>query len=208
MAYAGESNPHFRMGSRGLLVFMDQRFLISVLDVSERGIRVSFPVSEFPQEGMYVNLHFQDASGHTCYESEVLAAARETGDGLLLKWPLSVDLGHHRNWWRIAADFRVRIKDHVHPRNVEGAVIDISGGGMLVRTSNGYDTGDNLDLRFRLPGDTTEYYALGQVVHTVMVQHNREEAQHAGIRFVNLEPRTSQALSRYVWHRLRELHTA
>jgi hypothetical protein len=204
--HTGEFNPHFEIGNRALLVFMGQRFLVTILSADYGELRLSYPVSDFPVEGMYVNLEFHDEAGYAAYESEVVRPALQPGDGLVVKRPPAVVRTHHRHCWRVPTDFRVEVKDHVHPRRAEAPAINISAGGMLLRSLIAYNPGNNVDMHFRLPGDALLHTAVGMVVHSAPVPEARDNALHVGVKFVDLDPGTAKCISQYIWRRLRELH--
>jgi hypothetical protein len=57
MSASADSNPQdhlFVTGNRCLLLIMGQRFLVSIQKVTDNTIEVSFPVRDFPVEGMRV----------------------------------------------------------------------------------------------------------------------------------------------------------
>ena len=196
---------HFQVGNRALLVLMGQRYLVSIVSVMDEAIRLTFPVSDFPLEGMYVNLEFHDDQGYSTYESEVIASPREPGDGLLVRRPPDSLRTHHRSSWRVSADFVVEMKNHVHPRRVEAPVINISAGGMLVRADAQLNFGDNVELHFDLPGDARKY-ALAQVVHVNTPEESRGQVPLIGLRFVSPENSLTRAITTYIWRRLRQAH--
>ncbi len=105
-----EEATHFTEGTRALLILMGQRFLVTVLNANTDTLRVSFPVQDFPLEGMYVNLEFHDDLGYVTYETEVIESPKQAGDGLLIRRPPESVRTHHRTAWRVSADFRVEIK--------------------------------------------------------------------------------------------------
>ena len=200
-----EAGAHFIEGNRGLLLLMGHRYLVTVLSVSPENVRVSFPVQSFPMEGMYVNLEFHDDLGYATYESEVLSSPREPGDGLLLRRPPESLRTHHRTSWRVAADFRVEMKGHVHPRRYDAPVINISAGGMLVRSDAPVKMGDNMDLSFDLPGDGPKT-TLGEVMHVNVPEDSRGGVPLLGLRFVSPSEALQKSVTMYIWRRLRQLH--
>lgn len=196
---------HFVEGSRALLVLMGHRFLVTLLHEDREHLRVTFPVQDFPMEGMYVTIEFHDDLGYSSYETEVLQSPAQPGDGLLLKRPSESSRTHHRSSWRVAADFTVQLKSHVHPRRVEAPVINVSAGGMLVRTDMALSMDDNVDLEFNLPGDSLKK-ALAKVVHVHVPDLSKGELPLVGLQFVGIEPAMSKAITHYIWRRLRQLH--
>lgn len=201
---------HFVLGNRALLTFMQQRFLVSLLQVSDEVVRVSFPVSDFPVEGMFVNLEFHDATGYTTFETEVLEKPQIAGDGLLLRRPILSARMHHRMSWRVPADFHADLRHHVHPRHVDAPVINVSAGGVLVRTDAPFEAGDNVDVTLKLI-DGKQQTFVGRVIHTRPADDlggrpGRGHAAFVGIGFVEMAPELQQVLSAYIWRRVRDLH--
>lgn len=204
-ARSRDTETHFVEGARCLLVLMGHRFLVTIVSVSPETVRITFPVQDFPMEGMYVNLEFHDELGYATYESEVIASPREPGDGLLLRRPPESQRTHHRSSWRVAADFRVEMKGHVHPRRYDAPVINISAGGLLVRSDAPVSVGDNVDLVFDLPGDGRKE-ALAEVVHVHVPEASRGGIPLLGLRFVGAEDVLKKSVTMYIWRRLRQLH--
>lgn len=197
---------HFQDGKRCLVILSGERFLVTILRVDEDRIQVTFPTSDFPIEGMHVDLEFHDDQGYTAYESEVLETPKEVGDGLVVRRPPSDTIrNNHRSAWRVPADFQVTMKHHVHPRRVEVPVINISAGGMLLKTGMRVEVGDSIDLRFTLPGELEEDTLLARVMHVFSPPGSEDSENLVGLLFVNPEQASRKALSNYIWRRLREL---
>ena len=195
----------FQIGARCLLVLMGQRFLVSVIDAKPETLRLSFPVSDFPVDGMHVDLEFHDEQGYVSYETEVLHGPKELGDGMLVRRPPSVTRNQHRSSWRVPADFKAELKDHVHPRRTKVPVINLSAGGMLIRSSVPFEIGASVDVLLPIPqGDT--HALIGQVMHLSQMEDARIETTLYGLRFVGGDPYVTQDITRYLWRRLRELH--
>ncbi len=198
-------NEQIRPGSQCLLLLMGQRFLVSVISVKADAIRVTFPMSDFPVSGMHVEIEVHDESGYTSYELEVLEAPTEVGGGLLLGRPSGMARNRHRSSLRVSAEFPVYLKGHVHPRRHTAQVVNLSAGGMLLRTEADLSVNDVLDVNFALPGERELQELVAEVVHCSGVASTNGE-HYLGIRFVSPEPATVRALRNYVWRRLRELH--
>ena len=185
-----------------MLVLMGQRFLVGILSVGEEAVRVSFPMSDFPLPGMFVELEFHDEAGYTSYESEVLEIAEEAGDGLLLRLPPEPMRNNHRGSWRVPAGFKAALKGHAHPRIVEVEVRNVSSGGMLVYGKVGnLNIGDNLDMTLALPGMERERL-VGEAVH---IQESAEGGRsHMGIKFVSPDPIHISMMMAHVWYQVRQ----
>jgi len=201
-ASKNDDDRHFQRGNCCFLVLMGQRFLVGILNVGEEAVRVSFPMSDFPLPGMFVELEFHDEAGYTSYESEVLEIAEEVGDGLLLRLPPEPMRNNHRGSWRVPGGFKAVLKGHVHPRAVEVEVRNVSSGGMLVYGKvDDLNIDDNLDITLALPGMERERL-VGDAVH---VQESAEDGgSHIGIKFVSPDPTLISMMMARVWQRVRE----
>ncbi len=197
---------HFSKGERCILLIMEERYLVSVLSVAEDRLRVSYPSSHFPVEGMYILLEFHDEEGYSLYESEVLETPKDHGDGLILRLPHADRRTSHRRTWRVDADLRCQFKDHVHPRRHEAQVTNISAGGMQLQTDTDLGIGHNIDIELEMPGRGT-HHILGIVAHLMVSEDTQSRGiVQAGIRFLNPEPETSRALTEYIWKQVHKLH--
>ena len=194
----------FVAGNRCLLLIMKQRFLVSIQKVSENSIEVSFPVRDFPVEGMRVILEFHDLEGFTRFESEVLIAPKETGDFLVLRRPPAYVRNYHRGSWRVPVDFKAEIKGHVHPRRLHVPVVNLSTGGILILTDSALAMDDMLDASLPIE-------ELGNEKMTCKVVHRRELTEPAsglvqvGCNFVSPDPIMVKAISAYIWDRVKAL---
>lgn len=198
----------FQAGHQCLLVLMGQRYLVGILDLTPETVRISFPMSNLPMEGMLIQLEMHDESGYLSYEMEVLQGPRQVGDGLLLKRPLASQQIRHRGTWRVPTDFKAVLKDHVHPRRHQISVLNISVGGMLTRCSAHLKIGDNVDVSFSLPDEDVESPLLGEVMHVSEAPGPSEGDMLIGIRFVGLDTMSAQGILHYVMRRMRELYPA
>ena len=192
-------------GTRCLLVVMNRRYMVSILQVSLETFRVTFPTVDFPIAGMTVELEVHDEHGYTAYVSEVVETPTVKGDGLLLRAPESTSRSDHRGFWRVSGDdIQVELKSHVHPRRYEVKVLDIGAGGMLISTRAPVEAGENVDLLLRLPGASPE--TLGaKIVHLPEGKGGGRSAVLIGLRFYNPDPVVIKAVSRYIWQRVKTL---
>lgn len=205
-AGSGTQEDFFVPGNRCLLLIMQQRFLVSIQKVSDREIEVSFPVRDFPVEGMRVDLEFHDLEGFTRFESEVLATPKETGDFLVLRRPPAYVRNYHRGSWRVPVDFKAEIKGHVHPRRLHVPVVNLSTGGLLILSDGDLAVEDMLEAA--LPIESLR----GEKM-TCKVVHRAEEAEPEGLvqigcAFVSPDPAHLKLISAYIWDRIRELGPA
>jgi len=196
---------HFRKGERFILLIMGERYLVSVLEVESDRVRVSYPAAHFPVEGMYVLMEFHDEEGYSTYESEVLQTPHQPGDGLVLRRPHADRRASHRRAWRVDADFKAIIKDHVHPQKHEVDVINVSAGGLQFATDLDMEIGHNLDVDFDLPG-RGHHRVLAAVAHIMMKDGDKRAPHRVGIKFINPEPETMQAIIEYIWLQVHRTH--
>jgi len=188
------------------LLILKQRFLVAIQKVSDDTLEVSFPVRDFPVEGMHVDLEFHDLEGFTRFESEVLEAPKQAGDYLVLKRPPAYVRNYHRGSWRVPVDFKAQVKGHVHPRRLHVPVVNLSTGGILMLTDSDMAIGDMLEAELPVP-------ALDGEKLTCKVVHRAEEAEASGLvqvgcTFVSPDPNSIKAISGYIWDRIKELGPA
>lgn len=197
-----------RAGSSCLLNVLGQYFLVDVLEVGEDAIRVSFPGKDYPVIGMTVHLDVHDANGFDSYEAEVLEGPSRGDSGLVLTRPKESRRTQHRDACRVPTDLTVQVKDQVHVRRYDAALLNLSAGGALIETDAAFDFSTTLELTISLPGESL-LRILGQVVH-ISDETSRATpgARLYGVRFVSMDQDVKHAVSRYAWYRLRELYPA
>ena len=194
-----------RPGARGLVILLGQRFLTSILELGPDSVRVSFPRQSIVSDGMRAQLEILDENGSALYETEVLRAPRDVGDGLLLRRPNLAQHTWHRNHWRVPVELAVSFKEHVHPRRQSGDILNLSAGGLLLESRADMEVGSSLDLQFRVPPQH-EISALGRVVFAGDSVGGTSAVRRYGIHFVGMAPDEQRVLQDYVWRRLRELN--
>lgn len=196
----------FATGNRCLLLIMGQRFLVSIQRVTDNTIEVSFPVRDFPVEGMRVDLEFHDMEGFTRFESEVLTAPRAVGDYLVIRRPPAYVRNYHRGSWRVPVDFKAELKGHVHPRRIHVPVVNLSTGGILVLTDGEFELDDMLEAAIPIPDLDNEKMTC-KVAHRASESHNVDGLVQMGCTFVSPDPSSIKAIAGYISRRLKELGT-
>ena len=184
---------------------MDAHFLVKILEVSPDTILVTFPGSDYPVEDMQVQLEFHDSNGYDRYRTRVLRGPRADEEGVILARPQESERMQHRDSCRIPTDLTVQIKDQIHVRKYDAALINLSAGGALIRTDADFAMDTTVEVRISLPGEAP-CTLLGQVVHTTSLEQKDGLTALYGIRFVSVDPEIAQVLSRYVWKRIKEVH--
>ncbi len=197
---------HIQEGERCFVALMGRRHLVSILRVKEDRIRVSFPVSDFVIDGMRAVLEFHDPEGVTTYESEVLERPKESGDGMVLARPHGRSRLRHRGSWRVPTGLSARLKGHVHPREHDCRVVNLSTGGALVllREELEIAVGDTVELTFSLPKRPGNTFT-GEVVHLADPQRDPRAEVFVGVQFISPDPLAVREVHDYVWLRMREI---
>jgi hypothetical protein len=194
----------FVPGNRCLLLLMGQRYLVSIQEVGEESVTVSFPIRDFPVEGMRVDIEFHDTEGYTRLESEVLVAPKEIGDGLVLRRTPEFLRTYHRGSWRVPVDFKASVKGHVHPRRLSVPVINLSTGGMLLLTDSEMTVGDMLEAMVPVPSVEKDPFTC-EVIHRADANQSLGGLVQVGCRFVSPDPTSVKAISNFILERLKDL---
>ncbi len=194
----------FNPGNRFLLILMGQRYLVSIQAADDDSLSVSFPIRDFPVEGMHVDMEFHDTEGYTRFESEVLKAPEALGDSLVLRRPPEVIRNYHRGSWRVPVDFKASVKGHVHPRRLTVPVINLSTGGLLILSDGPFENGDMLEAVLPLPELKGDILTC-KVVHRADAGQSLGGLVQIGCTFVSPDPTNIQIVSSYIKERLNEL---
>jgi len=193
-------------GSQCYLRVLDRRFFCEIMEVGEQSIRVTFPGMDYPVEGTPVDLEFHVSDGYTCYHTQVVSGPAASGGGLVLeRAPGGLKFYRHRDSWRVPTDFLVQLKFDGEPRRHNLPLLNISAGGIMVRTDLPLEFGSSVLLTLELPGEPA-VSTRGRVVHIQEAPGGLSgRARLVGIKFQNVEANARRAVTRYVWKRIREL---
>jgi c-di-GMP-binding flagellar brake protein YcgR len=205
-AVVDEETPDIQKGNQCLVNLMGQHFLSRLLDLSEDRLTISFPGSDYPASGMHLELQFHDESGFNCYRSQVVAGPLKHPGAIVIKRPKGMDRVTHRRTCRVPTDLTVQVKEVSHVRKYDAALINLSGGGALLKTDAPFDFNSTVDIIISIPRDKTRTIQ-GHVTHVDRSKAPKEsERSTVGVRFANTDSETTQAITDYVWKRLRELY--
>ena len=197
-----------RVGNNCFIKIMDQRFLVEVLEVGERSIHVSFPGRDYPVEGMSADLEFHGKHGYTCYHTQITLGPVKSGGGLVLeRSPGGIKMYKHRDSWRVPTDFSVKLNLDSEPGEHEAPMLNISAGGVMLRTELELDFASELLLTIPLPGEKV-FSVRGKVVHISEMSGDLQNctARFIGVRFMETDAETSRSITHYVWRRVRQLY--
>ncbi|MBM3289872.1 MAG: PilZ domain-containing protein [Candidatus Hydrogenedentes bacterium] len=208
MTSAGEKhsvNDELYVGNRCMLRVAGEHFLVGILEVQKAHIRVTFPGREYPIEGLQVTVEFHDELGFNSYRTHVVRGPETAGGGLILARPVESRRTQYRDSCRVPTDLTVQVKDQVHVRRYDAALVNLSAGGALIVTPAQFDFSTTVEMQLSLPGEP-RYTLIGQVVHATgaPTRYNITDKTY-GVRFVSLEPDAARSITRYVWARLREI---
>lgn len=193
-------------GSRGKLNVMGKRLGVEVLDVGDHGIRVSFPFSDWPAEGIPVELDLPSDQGYVRYRA-VVAYEPETAyvAGLVLNDPIRCEPEVAlRGNCRVPTDLTVQVKEPPHPRWFDALVLNLSVGGALLRSELAAKPEHELAIDLSLPCHCVESIP-ARVVYAAPEGESSSE-QLMGIRFEKQTPETAFAISEYIDHHLRAIY--
>lgn len=194
-----------KVGRQCMMSTMGQRFLVEVLDVEEDTVRLSCPGADYPVSGMMVSLEFHDPTGYNSYRVEVVEGADAEGEGMLLRRPIDSRRSQHRDCCRVPTDLTIQVKEQVHVRRFDAALLNLSSGGMLIETTAPFDATSTVEATISLPGEPV-FVVLGKVVHQAEVEEGPQDLRTYGIRFLPPEPTITRSISRYIWSRLKDLY--
>ena len=193
-------------GNRCMLRVAGDHFLVKILDVEKSHIRVTFPGREYPIEGLQVMLEFHDEQGFNSYRSHIVRGPERAGGGLLLARPVDSRRTKYRDSCRVPTDLTVHVKDQVHVRRYDAALVNLSFGGALIVTPAQFDFASTVELTLSLPGEP-RHHLIGQVIHATGAPHKYNPNDKTyGIRFIDLAPDAAESITRYIWNRLREIY--
>ena len=194
-----------REGNLCLLSVMDQHFMVEILKVAKDFVDVSFPGVDYPVDGMAVDLEFHDKLGFNSYHAVVVQSPKNNAGRIRLTRPPGCVRAQHRDSCRVPTDLTVQVKDQAHVRRYDAALLNLSGGGALLRTEASFEFDASVELTVSLPGEPTHTF-LGQVVHISRPRDLKSNRTLYGIRFVSLDMPAAESATRYIWRRLRELY--
>ncbi|NIA13377.1 MAG: hypothetical protein GWP08_04795 [Nitrospiraceae bacterium] len=193
-------------GVECLLNVTGRHFKVTVQSVQGDWVRVSFPAKDYPVPGMSAVLEFHDEVGFTYYTTIVESGPPDAEGAIALRLQGDAQRSTHRGCYRASTDLTVHVREQNHVRQYDASLVNISGGGGLIRTCAEFDYTSVVEVTLSLPGEST-FMVQAQVVHVDHApNHGDSPSRYYGLRFVDVEPDVEQAITRYMWDRLRELY--
>lgn len=189
-----------------LLNFVGRHFKSKILEVTPDLLRVTFPGRDYPIPGLNMVLEFHDDEGFYYIPVSVIEGPQNTPGAITLRVDGEVKRSTHRDSFRVATDLTVRVRDHIHVRRYDAALVNLSAGGALLRSDAPFDFSSTLELTISLPGEPL-YTLLGQVLHVAECQDpGTQNPRLYGIKFIGGDPEIERAITRYIFTRLPDLY--
>ncbi len=177
--------------------------IVEVLGVSGATVWISCPSAGTLDEGTGVELEFHHGDGFVGYHARVAVVARHPANGIVLERCETASFRSERRDWRVPADFPVWLRRPGTKKKLKGRLLDLTENGASVATPASFDAGDVLELIFQLPE-----YAAHQVAAQIVYSDKTasKEINRFGLRFVEVNKRARNAITWYLYDRIRELY--
>ncbi len=82
-----------------------------------------------------------------------------------------------------------------------GYAQDLSLGGLFLRAASSFKTGERFPIEFVLPDNKTKIQCTGEVVWKTRQDSSNGLAEGVGLRFADLNPKSREALDRWIEQR-------
>jgi len=197
--------PTLGVGQECLLNVIGRHFKVRVIELTPDTVRVTFPGRDYPADGMHAILELHDDTGFHYFSTEVLEGPRPDAQGILIRNVAEMRRSFHRDHVRIPTDLTVQVREQVHVRRYNAALLNLSAGGALIQTDAVFEFNSVVDLTLSLPSEPAATI-MGEIVHTV---DSPSDNRHMyGIRFLDVDAVVVESITRYIWRRLPELYPA
>lgn len=192
-----------QVGRECYLRALGRALIVEVLGVSGDTVWISCPSAGTLEEGTGVELEFHYDEGFVGYHARVAVVARHPADGIVLERCETASFRPERRDWRVPTDFPVWLRRPGSKEKLKGRLIDLTQNGASVATSAPFEAGDALELIFQLPE-----YAAHQLVAQVVYSDKRasNDVNRFGLRFVDVRKRARNAITWFLYDRIRELY--
>ncbi|MDP9017756.1 MAG: PilZ domain-containing protein [Candidatus Eremiobacteraeota bacterium] len=104
--------------------------------------------------------------------------------------------GQQRQFYRAEVDFSVTLRVAGEDSSESARAHDLSGGGMRVSMERHLDRGQPVELRFHLPGGTSEVGVRGLVV--LSFYEGSTAHYHHGVAFTSIGQADREAIVHYI----------
>jgi c-di-GMP-binding flagellar brake protein YcgR len=195
-------------GMECLLNVTGRHFLVHVLELNGDLVHLSFPGRDYPVEGISANIECHDEDGFYYCQTEVVQGPRDDIVGIMVRKLSDFRRSTHRQSFRAPTDLTVQVKEQIHARRYNAALINISAGGALIQSEAPFEFNSLIELNLGLPSEP-QHNILCQIVHMIEgVGRNNVPVRYFGLKFINVEGDVANAITRYACQQLRKLYTA
>jgi hypothetical protein len=195
------------IGKELLMMVAGRNFLVTVTDMSEDSLRVTFPGIDYPVNGMQVELEIHETDGFAYYLTTVKQGPRKDGDGVVLDIPAPPRRSMHRDTFRVPTNLEGEVLAPGSDRWIKASVTNVSAGGAYIEMKEeSYTEGTTVDLALMLPGDSRRIVQ-AQILHAVDPREKDGEYFYAyGTRFTGYEPGAGREITQYIEQLLRDMY--
>ena len=192
-----------QVGRRCHLRALGRLLIVEVQGISGDTIWISYPFSEPLEEGTGVELEFHHVGGFVGYHARVAVALRHSGNGIMLE-RCETSIGRfERRDWRVPADFSVWLRRPGSKEKLRGRLLDLTEQGARAEISSDFQAGELVELIIQLP-QSAAHLLVAQVMYCE--DRRIDGARHLGLRFVEVDKRARDAITWFLYDRVRELY--
>ena len=197
------SQSPLQVGRECYLRALGRVLIVEILGVAGDTVWISCPSAETLSEGTGVDLEFHHDEGFMGYHARVAVVARHPANGIVLERCETASFRPERRDWRVPTNFPVWLRRPGAKKKLKGRLLDLTENGASVATPAPFDAGDMLELIFQLP-EYAAHQLVAQVVYSDKTASN--EVNRFGLRFVEVKKRARNAITWYLYDRIRELY--
>ena len=197
-----KNEEHLSAGQTFLLRVGKEYFLSTIESLTSESLEVTVPSKDFPAPGMKVSMDFHDDDGCTVYKTEVIRGPSERRRSVRLKRPIPPRRVTHRQYTRVETTLPIRFREMGTVTYHQGTVMNLSAGGLLLKTAATHEFQKTLEMELGLPGNIS-LNMMGQIVHKAE-QLNGPDGRISlyGCKFIRLDRRERKAITQYVIEQL------
>ncbi len=197
-----QNEEQLRVGETFLLRAGKEYFLSTIESVTSESLEVSVPAKDFPTPGMKVSMDFHDDDGCTVYKTEVMRGPAEQRHSVRLKRPISPRRVTHRQYTRVETALSIRFREMGTVTYHQGTVVNLSAGGVLLKTTASHEFQKTLEMELGLTG-SAPLNMLGQIVHKAEQLSGPDGRMSLyGCKFIRLDRQERKAITQYVREQL------
>lgn len=186
-------------------------YLSSVLKVCQDCFIFLLPADQAAGEvlrpGQRIVVSFYDHVAFYSFSAVVLEVSKPPMPRVKVSLPEKVSRTQRRNFVRINA--RIPLEYYLVCENLaeriaghQATTLDISGGGVLIKTDQKLDPGAELEITFGIPGKG-KVFAIGKVIRCC--PDSNQQKFRVGIQFTLIEKKDREKIIRYIFEQQRML---